>query len=114
MLHDGKAAAVFNSLVCIKVGDGANTMFRTDRWIRGQAVVDIAALVFVAVSTRSKNRRTVQEALRNHFWVQDVRGNLDLQGISQCILLLALVCTLARDPPAQISLAGLGLRWVST
>jgi hypothetical protein len=33
MLHDDKAVAVFNSLVCIKVGDGANTMFWTDRWI---------------------------------------------------------------------------------
>jgi hypothetical protein len=105
MLHDDKAVAIFNSLVCIKVGDGANTMFCTDRWIRGQAAVDIAPLVFAAISTRSKNRRAVQEALRNHRWIQDMRGTLDLQGISQCILLLASVCTLVRDPtsPDQFS-----------
>jgi hypothetical protein len=105
MMRDKKAAAVFDSLVCIKVGDGANTMFWTDQWIRGQAVVDIAPMVFAAVSTQSKNKRTVRDALRNQNWVKDVRGNLDLQGISQCLLLLASVCTLERDPssPDQFS-----------
>jgi hypothetical protein len=73
--------------------------------------VDIAPLVFAAVSTRSKNRMTVQEALRNHTWVQDVQGNLDLQGISQCILLLASVCTLVRDPT---SLDQFSWPWSST
>ncbi|KAM0888848.1 hypothetical protein ACQ4PT_028082 [Festuca glaucescens] len=96
-LHDPAATEAFNSLVAIKVGDGASTLFWTDRWIRGRAVCDIAPVVLLAVRTQCRNRRSVQEALLNHRWIDDITGNLCSQGLVQCLLLLVTVCMVIRD-----------------
>jgi hypothetical protein len=47
------------------------------------AVCDIVPLVCQAVSKQCKNRRTVSEAMRNHRWISDIRGNLTELGIGQ-------------------------------
>jgi hypothetical protein len=96
-LDDQKAHDVFDSLVAIRVGDGARTLFWHDRWINGMSVSDYAPKVHAKVATQCKNRRMVQHALVNHRWLNDVSGNLSLNGLAQCLLLLSLVSTFFRD-----------------
>jgi hypothetical protein len=81
------AREVFDSLVEIRVGDGAKTLFWRDRWLRGMAVCDHAPEVHGMVNTRCKNSRTVQQALLNHRWLNDI----------QCLVLLLMVSTFFRD-----------------
>jgi hypothetical protein len=67
------------------IGDGASTLFCTDRWIQGKSIVDLAPDLGVAVSRRLLKRRTVQEALSNGSWVHDVRNNLSDRALFQLI-----------------------------
>jgi hypothetical protein len=96
-LKDQKAREVFDSLVVIRVGDGAKTLFWYDRWLRGRSVAEYAPEVHALVTTQCKNIRTVQQTLLNHRWLNDVRGALSLNAMAQCLLLLSLVTTFFRD-----------------
>jgi hypothetical protein len=80
MLKDQAASEVFNSLVSITLGDGAKTLFWKARWIRGAAANNIAPQVTKLVSTQCTNMRTVQLAVQNHRWVNDIVGNLSPRG----------------------------------
>jgi hypothetical protein len=91
------AREVFDSLVEIRVGDGAKTLFWRDRWLRGMAVCDHEPEVHGMVNTRCKNSRTVQQALLNHRWLNDIQGNLSPRGLVQCLVLLLMVSTFFRD-----------------
>jgi hypothetical protein len=104
-MQDEMATTVFDSLVRITVGDESKTLFWRDRWIRGATAGDIAPLVYDAVRVQCRNRRTVSEAMRNHRWVGDIRGNLTELGVRQCLFLLASICTMNRDidSPDQFS-----------
>jgi hypothetical protein len=42
----GKAKAFFSAVLISEVGNGATTLFWTDRWIMGQRVRDIAPRLF--------------------------------------------------------------------
>jgi hypothetical protein len=96
-LKDDEATDTFNSLVAIKVGDGASTWFWKDRWVHGAAIADFAPLVVASVSTRRKNIRTVQDAVHNHGWISDVGGGLGLEAVEQCLCILAIVSSFAMD-----------------
>jgi hypothetical protein len=41
-MKDKEAVEAFNSLVSIKVGDSAKTLFWTDRWVRGSTTMELA------------------------------------------------------------------------
>ena len=66
MVKDSEAAEVFDSLVCITVGNGAKTLFWRDRWIRGASAESIAPLVCAAVGNRCANSWMVKEAIVNN------------------------------------------------
>jgi hypothetical protein len=68
-----KAAALFAVSIRTVVGDGASTLFWTDRWIQGKSVVDLAP---AAVPARFRKLRTVHEALSSGIWTNDVRNDL--------------------------------------
>ena len=57
-----------------EVGDGATTLFWTDKWLHGQCIADVAPHLFAAVTVRRHKKRTVQEALTNHAWISDLQG----------------------------------------
>jgi hypothetical protein len=97
MLDDKDAEVAFNSLVSITVGDGANTLFWRDRWLRGSSVGDIAPLVCAMVSNARASKRLVKDALLDHKWISNIRGSLSSEGLGQCLMLLSVVCTLIRD-----------------
>lgn len=83
LLVDKEAQAVFNSTVLIKVGKGDRVLFWTDRWIHGFAVSDIAPRLVERVDTRTKNKRTVAEAL-----LDKKKGALDFDPVTSFMSLL--------------------------
>lgn len=58
-----KVQAFFSMAVVAEVGNGARTLFWSDKWIHGRSVADIAPRVIVIVPKRRTNRRTALEAL---------------------------------------------------
>ena len=97
MVVDREARQVFDSLVSITVGNGAKTLFWRDRWLHGLAIVDIAPQIHDMVDTRTRNRRTVQQALEDNSWVQDVAGELSFTGHIQFLNLCQAIATTHRD-----------------
>jgi hypothetical protein len=64
--------AFFSVAVISAVGNGAMTLFWTDRWIHGQSIADLAPHVLALVPSRKRKMRTVFEALTDHSWVRDI------------------------------------------
>ena len=67
--------AFFSMVVVAEDGNGARTLFWSDKWIHGQRVADIAPQVFAIVPKRRMKRRMVLEALTNP-WVSELQGAL--------------------------------------
>jgi hypothetical protein len=63
------AAAIYS-----EVGDGATTLFWTDRWLHGQCIADVAPRLFAVIAVRRRKKRTLKEALTNRAWISDIRG----------------------------------------
>jgi hypothetical protein len=61
--------AFFSIAVVSEIGNGAATLFWTDRWIYGQIIADLAPQVLALVSKRKRNKRTVLEALTNLYYL---------------------------------------------
>lgn len=68
--------AFFAAAVYSEVGDGATTLFWTDRWLRGQSIADLAPRLLEIIPVWRRRKRTVQQALVNHAWVSDILGGL--------------------------------------
>ena len=66
--------AFFAVAVYSEVGNGANTLFWTDRWLHGQCITDLAPRLFAAIPKRRTKQRTVQDALTNQTWISDIKG----------------------------------------
>ena len=94
---DREARAVFDSLVRIEVGRGDNVLFWRDRWIHGFAVRYIAPLLHCMVDTRTRNRRTVRDALENSRWLQDMDDDLSFMGHMQLVHLNLAISTVPRE-----------------
>jgi hypothetical protein len=91
------AEGVFASLVKISVGKGDKVLFWLDRWINGECVLDIAPIVFLAVSTRRRNKRSVQEGLDNNMWTRDTVVELSPVGFLQFVQLSLAITGVDRD-----------------
>ncbi|KAF8669944.1 hypothetical protein HU200_051126 [Digitaria exilis] len=65
----------------MRVGNGKNTLFWTDKWIHGEAIADLAPCLLQAVGPRIRKTRTVHEALQDKRWVRDITGGLTVQVI---------------------------------
>jgi hypothetical protein len=79
--------ALFQAAVATTIGNGSTTFFWKDRWIHGCCVKDTAPLIVAAVPKKYRDERTVQQALTDLTWVQDIQGNLSLTGIEQYLQL---------------------------
>lgn len=100
MTEDEEARQVFDSMVHIEVGDGTKVLFWRDRWIHGFAAADIAPSIVASVDTRVKNRRTVQQAMDDNRWTQDVRGDLSFTAHMQLLHLNQAIHTVQRQADA--------------
>jgi hypothetical protein len=81
------AVALFAALVQTTIGDGATTLFWSDRWLDGRSLPELAPNLVAAVPKRVTNSRTVQQAMLQASWVQDIRGNLTPQAFGEFFLL---------------------------
>jgi hypothetical protein len=87
MLKDDLAVTVFDSLIHIQVGKGNRVYFWKDRWLSGLSVQDIAPNVLAHICTRRRNRRTVQVALLQNRWIEDIQGALSPAAAVECVRL---------------------------
>jgi hypothetical protein len=84
-------------------GNGARTLFWSDKWIHGQRVADIAPQVIAIVPKRHINRRTVLEALTNHSLVSDLQGALTVGVINEYLGLWDVISTVVLQPHVEDS-----------
>ncbi|KAE8805555.1 Serine/threonine-protein kinase CTR1 [Hordeum vulgare] len=77
MVEDKKAKLVFNNMIKITLGYGEQILFWKDRWLHGFTVGEIAPDLWKMVATRTRNRRTVQQALNNNAWTENVVGDIN-------------------------------------
>jgi hypothetical protein len=77
----------FELSVFTVLGNGANTLFWSDRWVYGSTIQDIASEVVRMVGRGAFSSRTVARALDNWQWVSDINGPLSLRGLQQYLLL---------------------------
>ena len=60
-------------------------MFWKDRWIHGATIKEIAPLVVAKVRTQVANRRLMRDAMHMHAWMDDLVGDLCMEGLTQFI-----------------------------
>jgi hypothetical protein len=76
-------------------------LFWLDRWLDGNCIQDIAPIVLNLVSTRRRNKRTVQEALTLDRWTKDIIGDLSPEGFLQYVQLSIANLSVDRDQEEQ-------------
>jgi hypothetical protein len=67
--------------VVTAVGNGANTLFWSDRWLEGFYVYEVAPQVYQKVYKKLICTRRVAQALDNSSWVRDIKPPLSLVGL---------------------------------
>jgi hypothetical protein len=90
--------AMFSASLCSIVGDGAGTLFWTDRWLHGQCISEIAPSLLNRVSIRMRKRKTVQQALRDNSWVGDISGSLPTEVIVEFLIIWDLTQNIQLQP----------------
>jgi hypothetical protein len=84
-----------------KVGNGAHTLFWTDKWILGQNVCSLAPRLFAIIPKRIANRRTVLEALANRKWISDIKGALSVGVLVDYLNLWELLSEIVLQPEVE-------------
>jgi hypothetical protein len=56
---------LFDMAVLTQVGDGSNARFWIDQWLNGKRIRDVALAIYALVPKRTRNSRTVRDALIN-------------------------------------------------
>lgn len=87
--------ALFCISVSTTIGDGANTSFWQDRWMHGKTVAELAPTVMPFVRKRVWKRRTVQQAMVDNSWTQDIIGGLPIIAVNHVLQLLDIMAQVA-------------------
>lgn len=66
-------------------------LFRTDRWLHGCCLEDLAPNVVQYVSVKIKKKRAVSEALLENVWVTDIRNAFGWTGLAEYLELWDLI-----------------------
>lgn len=72
------AKALLSIAIESHICNGTNTIFRKDKWLFGCTISELAPAIVAFVPTRTRNSRTVAEALLDHSWPRDIQGGLSL------------------------------------
>jgi hypothetical protein len=96
-----QVTAFFSVAVCSIVGDGANTLFWTDRWLHGKCIADLAPRLFAAIPKRRVKRRTVRDALTNQAWISDIQGALTVGVMVEYLQLWDLLMNFQLQPEVE-------------
>ncbi|WVZ50728.1 hypothetical protein U9M48_001955 [Paspalum notatum var. saurae] len=99
------AQALFAATLHIKVGNGEDTLFWTDRWLNGSSIAELAPNLVLTVSRKSRKQCTVSQALASRRWVTDIRGALTVQVLVEYLKIWELVDGVILQPevPDQFS-----------
>jgi hypothetical protein len=82
-----KARVFFARALIPEVGDDENTLFWTDRWLHGEIISELASRLFGIIPKRLAQKRTVKEALSNSRWIEDIRGALTVEALTDYLRL---------------------------
>jgi hypothetical protein len=96
-----QAKAFFAVAVSSEVGDGAHTLFWTDRWLHGRCIQELAPRLFAAIPKRRTKQRTVKEALTNRAWIADIKGALTVGVIVDYLHLWDIVLATVLQPERE-------------
>jgi hypothetical protein len=96
-----KAGSVFSTVLVSEVGNGAHTLFWTDKWLLGQNVCNLAPRLFTIIPKRIANRRTVLEALSNRNWISDINGALSVGVIVEYLNLREILSGIVLKPELE-------------
>jgi hypothetical protein len=72
---------LFAASVTVEIGNGWRSFFRTDKWIDGRSIADLAPALLNAVRPHACKTRTVAQGLENNGWARDITGALTVQVI---------------------------------
>jgi hypothetical protein len=75
--------SLFDMAVLTQVGDGSNARFWIDQWLNEKRIRDVAPAVYALVPKRTRNSRTVRDALINLTWISDFHGALSVPVIAK-------------------------------
>ena len=101
-----RTRAFFAAAIYSEVGNGAATLFWTDRWLHGQSIADLAPHLFATISVRRRKKRTVQEALTNQAWISDIQGALTVGVLIEYLHLWDILFDFQLHPDSGISTYG--------
>jgi hypothetical protein len=93
--------ALFAASFCSIVGNWANTLFWTDKWIHVQSLLQIAPALANRVSMRTRKSRSVQGALTANGWVHDLSGSLPAQVLFEFSLVWDLIQEVQLQPNVE-------------
>jgi hypothetical protein len=75
--------SLFDMAVLTQVGDGSNARFWIDQWLNEKRIRDVAPAVYALVPKRTRNSRTVRDALINLTWISDFHDALSVPVIAE-------------------------------
>jgi hypothetical protein len=84
-----------------EVGNGAHTLFWTDRWLHGKSIAELAPRLLAGIPKRKVKSCTVQEALNNLAWVSDIAGALSVGVMVEYLQLCDLLQEIALQPEME-------------
>ncbi|WVZ76728.1 hypothetical protein U9M48_024677 [Paspalum notatum var. saurae] len=87
--------------MCSEIGNRANTLFWTDKWLHGQCIADIAPQLFRLVPKRRANKRTVLDALNQNNWISDLKGALGVAALVEYLQLWDILSQIVLDPEVE-------------
>jgi len=94
----GQVQSFFKTTIFSVVGSGTNTLFWMGRWLNGQSIADLAPHLLDSVHKRIANRRTVEEAMTDRSWTNDIRGSLPVEAILDFLHLWDLIDNFQLQP----------------
>jgi hypothetical protein len=74
-------------VVYIEIGDESNTLFWKDRWLHGKSVQHLALKIFSMVPKRIANKRTIQDAMHEGRWIEDIYGEATWAAMTKFLVL---------------------------
>jgi hypothetical protein len=89
---------LFTMAVFTEVGNGADTLFWQDKWLKGSNIKNLALGLFALVPKRTSNRRTVLEALTDDKWVEDLHGNISVAVLMEYLVVWDLLQEVELQP----------------
>jgi hypothetical protein len=84
-----------------EIGSGASTLFWSDRRLGGQRIVDIAPRLLETIPKKLINKRTVQEAIRDNLWINDIPRSLSVGALADFLRLWDLVAQVVLYPDKE-------------